>query len=127
MSETKPQKNDYERAKLSFGLDDDEPAPISRNEHVEKVKEVTKKAGFLAKSPMAKEQVNTPAPVPEVRQGRKRHSTGRTVGFNTKLRPDTFEKINAFSDQFTGEEGRPVGQAEVIERAMAALEEKLKE
>ncbi len=125
MSETKPQK-DYERAKLSFGLDDDEPAPISRSEHIEKVKEVTKKAGFLTKSPIAKEQVNTPAVATEVRQARKRHSTGRTVGFNTKLRPDTFEKINAFSDQFTGEEGRPVGQAEVIERAMAALEAKEK-
>ena len=125
MSETKPQK-DYERAKLSFGLDDDEPAPISRSEHIEKVKEVTKKAGFLTKRPMAKEQVKTPAVATEVRQARKRHSTGRTVGFNTKLRPDTFEKINAFSDQFTGEEGRPVGQAEVIERAMAALEAKEK-
>lgn len=125
MSETKPQK-DYERAKLSFGLDDDEPVPISRSEHIEKVKEVTKKAGFLAKSPMAREQVNTPAATPEVRHTRKRHSTGRTMSFNTKLRPDTYEKINDFSDHFSAEEGRPVGQAEVIERAMAALEEKQK-
>ncbi len=127
MSETK--SKDYERAKLSFGLDDEEPEQLSRSEHVKKVEEVAKKSGFLTKSPMAKEQMNTPAPIlsplSDARTGRKRHTTGRTRPFNTKLRDETFDKINAFSDQFTEQDGRPVGQAEVIERALAALEEKL--
>jgi len=120
---------DYERAKLSFGLDDEEPEQLSRSEHVKKVEEVAKKSGFLTKSPMAKEQVNAPAPMiaplSDARTGRKRHTTGRTQPFNTKLRTETLDKINAFSDQFTEQDGRPVGQAEVIERALAALEEKL--
>ena len=42
--------------------------------------------------------------------------------FNTKIRPETYEKIRSLSDKATEREGRPVSFAEIIERGIEKLE-----
>lgn len=116
-----------ERSKLSFDLDEDSPAPITRKDVTKKVEEISKQSGFMAKSPKASQApANAPEPQPQYPTGRKRASTGRTTPFNTKLRPERFEEICQLQDRFTAEEGRPVGMAEVLERALDALQAKIR-
>lgn len=128
MSEVKP----LERAKLNFDLEDDDApvaAPLPREIVTQKIEEVSQKAGFVTKSPKTGVQprvaVSAPDPVPSARTGRKRASTGRTMPFNTRMRPERYDEICQLSDRFTTEEGRPVGMAEVLERALDALQAKL--
>ena len=52
----------------------------------------------------------------------RRIKTGRTLSFNTKIRPETYEKIRSLSDKATEREGRPVSFAEIIERGIERLE-----
>lgn len=120
MSEAQVKIN--ERAKLSFDLDDDDaPPPMTKEKIGQKIEEISQKSGFMAKSPKAS-QANNPVPVSaSSRTGRKRALTGRTMPFNTKMRPERYDEICRFCDEFSTEEGRPVGMAEVLERAMDAL------
>lgn len=129
MSEVKP----IERAKLNFDLDDDDApvvAPLPREVVTQKIEEVSQKSGFVTKSPKTGGQpvgaVSVPDAMPSSRNGRKRASTGRTMPFNTRMRPERYDEICQLSDRFTAEEGRPVGMAEVLERALDALQAKLK-
>ena len=129
MSEVKP----IERAKLNFDLDDDDApvvAPLPREVVTQKIEEVSQKSGFVTKSPKTAAQPSVAVPVPvsasASRNGRKRASTGRTMPFNTRMRPERYDEICQLSDRFTAEEGRPVGMAEVLERAVDALQAKLK-
>ena len=120
-----------ERQRLSFGLDDEEiitkPAlPISRASTTEKVEAVSEQSGFVTRSPKAQAARKTAVEAPIGRMARKRALTGRTMPFNTKLRPECYQEICDFSEQFSDTEGRPVGMAEVIERALDALKAKLK-
>ena len=127
MSEIKQES--LQRAKLNFDLEDDDSvvAPLSREIVTKKIEEVSQKAGFLAKSPKVKEQQKKtqtlPEPIPSHlhRRARKRASTGRTMPFNTRMRPERYDEICEFSDRYSEEEGRPIGMAEVLERAMDAL------
>lgn len=128
MSEVKP----IERAKLNFDLDDDDvsaAASLPREIVTQKIEEVSQKSGFITKSPKTSVQpsaaVLAPDPAPMVRTGRKRASTGRTMPFNTRMRPERYDEICQLSDRFTAEEGRPVGMAEVLERALDALRSQL--
>lgn len=105
---------DQGRAKLSFDLDED---PSSESiDH--KIQQISKKSGFTARA------VPTEDLGPIQKRARHRAKTGRTYPFNTKVRPETYEKICALADAATIREGRPISLAEIIERALKSLEEK---
>jgi hypothetical protein len=111
------------RARLDFELGDDEPS-ISPEITDEKIREISEKAGFNAGGPRrssVKSEIAKPEVLPERRRGR-RTKTGRTLSFNTKIRPETYEKIRSLSDKATEREGRPVSFAEIIERGIEKLE-----
>jgi hypothetical protein len=115
------------RARLDFDLGDDEPV-ISQETTHQKIQEISEKAGFNARAPRrssVKPEVGNihmpPEALPERRRGR-RTKTGRTLSFNTKIRPETYEKIRSLSDKATEREGRPVSFAEIIERGIEKLE-----
>jgi hypothetical protein len=112
------------RARLDFDLGDDEPVISPETTH-QKIQEISEKAGFNARAPrrssVKSEAAHKPEVLPERRRGR-RTKTGRTLSFNTKIRPETYEKIRSLSDKATEKEGRPVSFAEIIERGIAKLE-----
>ena len=91
----------------------------------QKIQEISEKAGFNARAPrrssVKPEVANKPEVFPERRRGR-RTKTGRTLSFNTKIKPETYEKIRSLSDKATEREGRPVSFAEIIERGIEKLE-----
>lgn len=89
-------------------------APASDRKAREKLKEVSEASGFPSREPAPKK--------PARRRARKRPTTGRTYPFNTKIRPETYDKIVELSEKSSEREGRIVSMAEIIERAIAALE-----
>jgi hypothetical protein len=117
------------RARLDFDLGDDEPviSPETTHQKIQKIQEISEKAGFNARAPRHSSvksevaNIHKPEVLPERRRGR-RTKTGRTLSFNTKIRPETYEKIRSLSDKATEREGRPVSFAEIIERGIAKLE-----
>lgn len=116
-----PETETPERAKLDFSFDENhlqEKEEISR-----KVEQISEQAGFSSRT---KPKPHTP---PENREPikldrRTRTKTGRTYPFNTKIKPETYEKIVSLSDKMTEEQGRYVSLAEIIEKAVEALENK---
>jgi len=106
---------DQGRAKLSFDLDEDDSSSESIDH---KIQQISKKSGFTARA------VPTEDLGPIQKRARHRAKTGRTYPFNTKVRPETYEKICALADAATIREGRPISLAEIIERALKSLEEK---
>jgi hypothetical protein len=114
------------RARLDFDLGDDEPVISPETTH-QKIQEISEKAGFNARAPRRSSvkpevaDIDKPEVLPERRRGR-RIKTGRTLSFNTKIRPETYEKIRSLSDKATEKEGRPVSFAEIIERGIEKLE-----
>lgn len=106
------------RATIDFGDDLDEAPPEAVAPHV--VKEASARAGF-------RETASSPAPSaprraqpssadkPPLRRGTRRR-TGRVHQFSTRLRRETLEAIYKYAD------AEEISLAEVIERAMAALQ-----
>ena len=117
------------RARLDFDLGDDEPVISQETTHqkIQKIQEISEKAGFNAGAPRRSSvkpevaNIHKPEVLLERRRGR-RTKTGRTLSFNTKIRPETYEKIRSLSDKATEREGRPVSFAEIIERGIEKLE-----
>lgn len=106
------------RAALDLSeLGDAEPQPV-RNDpgSIEKIKEVSEKAGFPSREPAVK-QVK-PA---KSWRARTRPKTGRTYPFNTKIKPETYKLICELADTTSEREGRVVSMAEIIERAIDNL------
>jgi hypothetical protein len=119
---TAPNPAQEERAKLNFDFDD-EPA-LSQEATHQKVQEINEKAGWTARAPRrAKEQdvPKNPDDMKERRPGR-RQKTGRTLSFNTKIKPETYEQLCSLADKATDKEGRPVSFAEIIERGLESLQ-----
>lgn len=110
------------RARLSFDFDEEDDtqgkAFIDR-----KVEEISHQAGFTARrAPAPSVSVREDEPSQLARPRRRRAKTGRTFPFNTKIKPEIYDQICALADQATTEEGRPVSLAEIIERAVEALD-----
>src|SRR5690242_590977 len=96
------------RARLSFDPEDDEPENSPEATH-RKIHEISDKAGFIARAPRrvpAKDVVPaiTAPDVDEERPRRRRAKTGRTYPFNTKIRPETYDKICSLADEATEKE-----------------------
>jgi hypothetical protein len=111
-----------DRAKLSFELEEEDSA-ASKEAIDRKIQEISKQSGFTARtSTGAPADKLAPAPKQagtiEERPRRHRAKTGRTYPFNTKIKPETYEKICTLADTATDREGRPVSLAEIIERAL---------
>lgn len=120
-----------DRAKLSLDFDEDEDVQEPTREEIDrKIHEISEKSGFIGRAP-AKSKEKKPgvsAPVLQetvtARRRRTRAKTGRTYPFNTKIKPETYDLICDMADASTEEEGRPVSLAEIIERAIDALQTK---
>lgn len=101
------------RAKLDLSLDADEAPPAV---DPEAIRRAAASAGFRPSAPIAAPSSPAADSSAEVlRRGRRR--TGRVHQFNTRLRADTVKAIQAYADRHELD-----SMAEVIERAMAALE-----
>jgi len=115
-----------ERAKLSLNFDDDDALPDNTRAEIDrKIQEISEESGFVSKAPAVKSQNKSKSAKPKtqsVKKRRTRAKTGRTYPFNTKIKPEIYDLICNIADTSTLEEGRPVSLAEVIERAVAALE-----
>jgi hypothetical protein len=101
-----------DRAKLNFD-DDEVSAPPPPAVPVEKIVEVTRKAGFHETPRTVK-----PAPEPvasQQPQRRTRLKTGRVKQFATRLHPDTVDAFHDYADDHR------ITVAETLERALAAL------
>jgi hypothetical protein len=113
------------RARLSFDLEDEtETSPEATHR---KIEEISEKSGFTARAPRrAPTRAAAPAPAESddsyQRPRRRRGKTGRTFPFNTKIKPQTYDKICDLADKASEREGRPISFAEIIERAIDSLE-----
>jgi len=113
---------ELERAKLDFSFDTEE---TNKKEISQKVEEISQQAGFNTRISSKPENGDDVISVPQKVDRRTRTRTGRTYAFNTKIKPETYEKIAFFSDKMSDEEGRYVSLAEIIERSVDALEQNL--
>lgn len=119
-----------DRARLNFDFEEEEEDTAQAKEQfAKKIEEISNKSGFTARSSsrnFVKEQDHEVADDPNLvkRPRRRRAKTGRTYPFNTKIKPETYDKICDLADTATVKEGRPVSLAEIIERAIEALETK---
>ncbi|PPQ35931.1 hypothetical protein SAMN06265338_11918 [Rhodoblastus acidophilus] len=95
-----------DRAQLNFD-DDDLSSPPPPSVPVEKILEVTRKAGF--------HETPKSAPSGEDRPRRTRLKTGRVKQFATRLHPDTVDAFHDYAD------AHRITVAETLERALAAL------
>jgi len=111
-----------ERAKLDFSFDTEEN---NKEEVSQKIEEISQQAGFNARISTKPVDSNDVISEPQKMDRRTRTRTGRTYAFNTKIKPEIYEKITSLSDQMSDEEGRYVSLAEIIERSIGALEESL--
>jgi hypothetical protein len=113
------------RARLSFDLEDEtETSPEATHR---KIEEISEKSGFTARAQKrAPTKAAAPAPAESDdsyrRPRRHRGKTGRTFPFNTKIKPQTYDKICDLADKASEREGRPISFAEIIERAIDSLE-----
>lgn len=111
-----------ERAKLSLDFDDaEEGSSLSRPEIDLRVKRISEESGFHSRAPLSAPAKSEAAPTLAPKR-RTRFKTGRTYPFNTKIKPVTYELICQLSDEATEQEQRPVSMAEIIERALDALQ-----
>jgi len=95
-----------DRAQLNFD-DDDLSSPPPPSVPVEKILEVTRKAGF--------HETPKSAPPVEDRPRRTRLKTGRVKQFATRLHPDTVDAFHDYAD------AHRITIAETLERALKAL------
>ena len=113
-----------DRAKLNFSFDEEENS--KKEEVKKKIEEISVKAGFNSKSPIKINREETNGVSSEKIDRRARTRTGRTYAFNTKIKPETYQKIGYLSDKLSEEQGRYVSLAEIIERAIDQLEKTMK-
>jgi hypothetical protein len=111
-----------ERAKLSLDFDDaEEGAQMSRPEIDQRVQQISEESGFHSRAPLTA-PIKSEVSSTDTPKRRTRFKTGRTYPFNTKIKPETYELICQLSDEATEREQRPVSMAEIIERALGALQ-----
>ena len=99
-----------DRAQLNFD-DDDLSSPPPPIVSVEKILEVTRRAGFHETPKAVAEPVPNAQP-----QRRTRLKTGRVKQFATRLHPDTVEAFHVYADD------HKITVAETLERALKALQ-----
>ena len=116
-----------DRAKLSFDFEDEDDT-ANKEQITRKIEEISEQSGFTARRAPARNNTNVTDQEADVaaarRPRRRRAKTGRTFPFNTKIKPEVYDKICELADMATEEEGRPVSLAEIIERSIEALEAK---
>ncbi|WP_282610997.1 hypothetical protein [Pelagibius sp. Alg239-R121] len=112
----KDDKSPPPRAALDLSdLDASTPAPVPKDPaSVAAIKQASDQAGFPSRDPAPKR--------PRAKRVRTRPKTGRTYPFNTKIKPETYDKICELADTATETEGRVVSMAEIIERAVHSLD-----
>jgi hypothetical protein len=115
-----------ERAPLNFDIPEDIESEDSPEVTRQKIREANKKGGWeraTRRAPANAEPEIPQNPVTQQkRERRRRHTTGRTYPFSTKIKEEIYDKIIALSDKATEREHRPVGIAEIIERAIENLD-----
>jgi hypothetical protein len=105
-----------DRAQLNFD-DDDLSSPPPPAVPVEKIREVTRKAGFHETPKPVKTATAAFEPVVAVQQQRRtRLKTGRVKQFATRLHPDTVDAFHGYADDHR------ITVAETLERALKALQ-----
>ena len=115
-----------ERAKLNFSFKDASSQEV-KDEISRKVEAISREVGFNARvtpTPTASDTTDTQQHALPRTDRRARTKTGRTYPFNTKIKPETYDTIAALSDRMTEREGRYVSLAEVIEKAVALLDDR---
>lgn len=113
-----------ERAKLNFAFEDTSSQEV-KDEINRKVEAISREVGFnarVAPSATVSDKTETQQHAIPRTDRRARTKTGRTYPFNTKIKPETYDTIAALSDRMTEQEGRYVSLAEVIEKAVALLD-----
>lgn len=103
------------RRKLDLNFDED-GSNQNKEEVRRKIEEISEQAGFKSRSAAKKEE-------PARLDRRSRTRTGRTYPFNTKIKPETYDRIVQLSDQMSQDEDRYVSLAEVLEQAIEKFDE----
>ncbi len=106
MSNTEAIQED--RARLSFDFEDEDDAE-DKEQINRKIEEISEQAGFTSRRAPARSNGNIAGQGAEaitpVRDRRRRAKTGRTFPFNTKIKPEVYDKICELADKATEEEG----------------------